>query len=120
MYHSDKEKTIFITEHTNYCYEIMLFSLKNVCAVKIKWYNMKLSPSKCTFKAGVGKFFGFMLIVRGIKANLDKCIAISGMKSPQSPKEVQRLTCLSRFIPCLAEKVILKVMKEQTYEKWEG
>lgn len=32
MYHPDREKTAFITERSNYCYDVMLFGLKNVGA----------------------------------------------------------------------------------------
>jgi len=35
-----------------------------------------------------GKFLGFMLTHRGIKANLEKCKAISEMRSPNNIKEV--------------------------------
>ena len=35
-------------------------------------YNMKLNPGKCTFGVMVGKFLGFMVSQRGIKANPDK------------------------------------------------
>jgi len=49
-----------------------------------------------------GKFLGFMLTHRGIKANLDKCRAITEMRNPQNVKEVQKLIghlrVLSRFV----------------------
>ena len=35
-------------------------------------YNMKLNPSKCAFGMTAGKFLGFMMSRRGIKAKLDK------------------------------------------------
>ena len=35
-------------------------------------YNMKLNPSKCAFGRMAGKFLGFMMSRRGIKAKLDK------------------------------------------------
>jgi len=70
--------------------------------------NMKLNPEKCTFGVEGGKFLGFVLTHRRIEANLDKCLAIVGMRSPNNIKEVKqllgRLTTLSRFVPRLAER----------------
>ena len=38
----------------------------------IRSYNMKLNPSKCSFRVIAGKFLGFMVSQRGIEVNLDK------------------------------------------------
>ena len=54
-------------------------------------YNMKLNPGKCTFGVTAGKCLGFMVSQRGIKANLDKIWAITGMTPPRNVKEVQSL-----------------------------
>ena len=40
---------------------------------------MKLNPSKCAFKVIAGKFLGFMVSQRGIKANPNKIRAIVEM-----------------------------------------
>jgi len=62
---------------------------------------MKLNPSKCTFKVVSGKFLGFMVLQRGIKANPDKIQAILSMEPPKNVKDVQSLTrqvaALNRF-----------------------
>ena len=58
----------------------------------LKRYNMKLNPSKCAFGVSLGKFLEFMVLNRGIEANLEKIKAILDMKSPQSIKEVQSFT----------------------------
>ena len=42
----------------------------------LRSYNMKLNPSKCTFKVMAGKFLGFMVSQKGIEVNLDKIQAI--------------------------------------------
>jgi len=55
-------------------------------------YNLKFNLYKCVFEVELGKFLGFMLTERGIEANLDKCDAIIGMRSPTNIKEVQQLT----------------------------
>ena len=51
-------------------------------------YNMKLNPAKCVFVVASGKFLGFMVSQRGIKANLDKVKTIIKVKSPKTMKEV--------------------------------
>ena len=58
----------------------------------LKQYQMKLNPSKCTFRVASEKFLGFMLSQRGIEANLEKVRAILDMASPKTLKEVQKLT----------------------------
>ncbi|KAL0356123.1 UNVERIFIED_CONTAM: Retrovirus-related Pol polyprotein from transposon opus [Sesamum radiatum] len=74
-------------------------------------YGMKLNPSKCTFGVRGGKFLGYMVSERGIKANPEKIEAISQIKSPRSLKEVQKLTgkiaSLSRFISKSADRSLL-------------
>ena len=42
----------------------------------LRSYNMKLNPSKCTFKVTAGKFLGFMVSQKGIEVNLDNIQAI--------------------------------------------
>ena len=65
-------------------------------------YNLKLNPEKCVFGVEAGKFLGFMLTKRGIKANSDKCVALIRIRSPATVKEVQHLTgrmaALSHFL----------------------
>ena len=48
----------------------------------LRQYNMKMNPSKCAFRVSLGKFLGFMVSHRGIKANPDKIQAILNMKPP--------------------------------------
>lgn len=70
--------------------------------------NMKLNSQKCTFGVGSGKFFGFMILKRGIDANPKKIQAIVDMAPPRTIKEVQRLTgclaALSRFLSRSADR----------------
>jgi len=74
----------------------------------VREYNMPLNPAKCTFGVQAGKFLGFLLTRRGIKANPDKCQAIINMRSPANIKEVQqltgRLTALSIFLSYAGDK----------------
>jgi len=65
-------------------------------------YMLKLNPEKCMFGVEAGKFLGFLLTERGIRANPEKCAALINMRSPISVKEVQhligRMTALFRFV----------------------
>ncbi|CAL9010719.1 unnamed protein product, partial [Prunus brigantina] len=47
---------------------------------KLKQYNMRLNPSKCTFGVASGKFLGFMISQRGIEANPEKIRALIDMR----------------------------------------
>ena len=75
---------------------------------QLRKYNMRLNPTKCTFRVEAGKFLGFMLTNRRIEANPDKCQAVLEMQSPRSIKEVQQLTgriaALSHFLPASARR----------------
>ena len=79
---------------------------------------MKLNPSKCAFGVSLGKFLGFMVSHRGIKANPDKIQAILNMEPPRNIKEVQsltrRVTALNRFILKAIDKCLpfFKVLKK--------
>ena len=91
----------------------------------LRWYNMKLNPSKCAFGVSSGKFLGFMLSYRGIEANPDKIQAILNMEPPRNINEVQSLTrwvsTLNRFVSkatnkCLPFSKVLKKAFEWTDE----
>ncbi|CAA0816686.1 Unknown protein, partial [Striga hermonthica] len=68
----------------------------------LREYSMVLNPKKCTFGVGSGKFLGYMVSQRGIKANPIKIQAILDLAPPTSIKGVQdltgRLAALNRFI----------------------
>ena len=74
----------------------------------LREYNMNLNPAKCAFGVSAGKFLGFIVNNRGIKANPDKIKAVLDMPPPSSIKEVQRLTrriaALSRFVSRASDK----------------
>ena len=84
----------------------------------LKEYNMKLNPVKCAFGVSAGKFLGFIVNNRGIKANPDKIKAVLDMPPPSNIKEVQRLTgriaALSRFVSKASDKCqpFFQVLKE--------
>ena len=130
MFELDKEHTSFITDHGLYYYKAMPFGLKNVGAtyqrytwmmvklkvvgdhlihldemfVVLRRYKMKLNPLKCAFGVGSGKFLGFMVNQKGIKANSikKKIRALLDISSPCKPNKVmnlaRRVAVLSRFV----------------------
>ena len=63
---------------------------------------MKLNPLKCAFGVSLGKFLGFMVTQRWIKANPIQLKAIMNSQTPVSRQGVQQLTgrlvALRRFI----------------------
>ena len=73
-------------------------------------YNMKLNPGKCAFEVTTGKFLGFMVSQRVIKANPDKIRAIIEMTPPKNGKEVQSLNdkvaTLNRFVSKVTDKCL--------------
>ena len=79
---------------------------------------MKLNPSKCAFGVSSGKFLGFMVSQRGIKANPDKIQAILNIEPPKNIKEVQSLTrqvaVLNRFVSKATDKCLpfFKVLRK--------
>jgi hypothetical protein len=84
----------------------------------LRKYRMKLNPSKCAFGVSSGKFLGFMVLQRGIKANPNKIRAILEMQPPRAIKETQGLTgrivTLNRFVSRSIDKFLpfFKVLKK--------
>ena len=84
----------------------------------LRWYKMKLNPSKCAFGVASGKFLGFMVSEKGIEANLEKVRAILEMASPRTVKEVQkligRIVTLNRFVLKATDKCLpfFKTLKQ--------
>ncbi|XP_071727931.1 uncharacterized protein [Rutidosis leptorrhynchoides] len=69
---------------------------------------MKLNPSKCSFGMEEGRFLGFTVTPRGIKASLKKIQAIKNIQSPRNKKDVQslngKLLALTRFLSRAADR----------------
>nr|GEX43832.1 reverse transcriptase domain-containing protein [Tanacetum cinerariifolium] len=84
--------------------------------------NMKLNTKKCSFGVEEGKFLGYMVTSKGIRANPKKTKAIADMQSPQTLKEMQslsgQLAALKRFLSRSAEKSLpfFETLKDITKE----
>lgn len=74
----------------------------------LQYYGLKLNPSKCSFTVRSGKFLGYQLTPHGLGVNPDNVKAITKMRSPQTHKEVQKLTwclaVLNRFLSRAADR----------------
>ena len=53
---------------------------------RLRKYQLKLNPSKCTFGATLGKLLGFIVSEEEIKVDPDKVRAIFEMSSPKTEK----------------------------------
>ena len=76
----------------------------------LRSYNMKLNLGKCAFGVTVGKFLGFMVSQRGIKANPDKIRVIMEIVPPRNMKEVQslngKIAALNKFVLRATDKCL--------------
>jgi hypothetical protein len=71
----------------------------------LRKFKMKLNPKKCVFGVPLEKLLGYMVSRHGIDPKPEKVWAITKMKLPMSPHDVQKLigymSPLSRFISWL-------------------
>ncbi|GAU40633.1 hypothetical protein TSUD_190100 [Trifolium subterraneum] len=69
---------------------------------RLRKYQLRLNPNKCTFGVRSGKLLGFIVSQKGIEVDPDKVRAIREMSAPQTEKQVRgflgRLNYISRFI----------------------
>lgn len=90
----------------------------------LRKYNMKLNLTKCQFGVKGGKFLGYLVMKRGIKANLDQIKPILNITEPQNKRDVQKLTCrlaaLTRFIPKASVRfqLFFDTLKKFKESKW--
>ena len=69
---------------------------------RLRKYQLKLNPVKCTFRVKSDKLLGFVVSNKGIEVDLDKVKAIQDMPAPKTEREVRgflgRLNYIARFI----------------------
>ena len=87
----------------------------------LRQHKLCLNAEKCTFGVEAGKFLGYLISTRGIKANPDQIEVVNRLKPPSNPKEVQVLTgmlaALNRFISKFADRCRPFY---QLLKKWKG
>ena len=75
---------------------------------RLKKFQLKLNPTKCTFDVTFGKLLGFIVSRRGIEVDLDKIQAIQNLPPPRTQREVLgffgRLNYISHFISQMMAK----------------
>ncbi|XP_075492604.1 uncharacterized protein LOC142530670 [Primulina tabacum] len=92
----------------------------------LKQYGIKLNPGKCVFGVRSDKFLGFLVTDRGIEVNPEKIRSIMDMPSPQSVRDVQKLTgriaALSRFISRSAHRSypFFRVLRKAQKFGWDN
>ena len=78
-----------------------LLVLKNFFK-RLRKFQLKLNPEKCTFGVTSGKLLGFVVSQRGVEVDPDKIKAIMDLPPPRKLKEVRgilgRLNYISHFI----------------------
>nr|GEZ47073.1 reverse transcriptase domain-containing protein [Tanacetum cinerariifolium] len=92
----------------------------------LKKINMKLNPKKCSFVVEEGKFLGYMVTSKGIKANPKKTKALADLQSPRTLKKMQslsgKLAALNRFLAKSVERslpffnTLKNITKENKHE----
>ncbi|GJW68750.1 reverse transcriptase domain-containing protein [Tanacetum coccineum] len=76
----------------------------------LKKVNMKLNPKKCSFRMVEGKFLGYIVTSKGIRANLEKAKDVVNMPSPSNLKQMQwlsgKLAALNKFLSKATERAL--------------
>ena len=91
---------------------------------RLRKFQLKLNPVKCTFGATSEKLLGFIVSRRGIEVDPKKIQAIQNLSPPHTQREVQgffgRLNYISRFIFQMTVKCdpIFKLLKKHESGKW--
>ncbi|GJS94836.1 reverse transcriptase domain-containing protein [Tanacetum coccineum] len=89
----------------------------------LKKVNMKLNLKKCSFGMEEGKFLGYIVTSKGIRADPEKAKVVVNMPSPRNLKQMQRLSgklaALNRFLSKATEKALpcLDTLKKCTNKK---
>ena len=56
---------------------------------RLRKFQLKLNPAKCTFGSTFGKLLGFIVSRKGIEVNPDKIQAIQNLPPPYTQREVR-------------------------------
>ncbi|KAA3481966.1 gag/pol polyprotein [Gossypium australe] len=93
--------------------------------LRLRKFQLKLNPSKCTFGARSEKLLGFIVSEKGIEVDPNKVKAIQELPPPHTQKEVRgflgRLNYIARFISQLAERCdpIFRLLKKHSPGTWD-
>ncbi|KAG8481783.1 hypothetical protein CXB51_026423 [Gossypium anomalum] len=93
--------------------------------LRLRKFQLKLNPAKCTFGARSGKLLGFVVSEKGIEVDSDKVRAIRELPPPRTQKEVRgflgRLNYIAWFISQLTEKCdpIFRLIRKHNQDTWD-
>ena len=92
---------------------------------RLRKFQLKLNPAKCTFGATSEKLLGFVVSKKGIEIDPDKVRAIQDLPPPRTTKEVRsfmgRLNYIARFISQMTAKcdLIFKMLQKHNSGEWD-
>ncbi|KAG9458315.1 hypothetical protein H6P81_002823 [Aristolochia fimbriata] len=92
---------------------------------RLRRFQLKMNPLKCTFGVTSGKFLGFLVHHRGIKIDQSKIDAIQKMPEPRNVSELKsfqgHLAYIRRFISNLAGRCqpFSRLLKKGTPFEWD-
>ena len=92
---------------------------------RLRKFQLKLNPVKCTFGATFEKLLGFVVSKKGIEIDPDKVQAIQDLSPPRTQKKVRsfmgRLSYIAHFISQMTVKCdpIFKMLRKHNSDKWD-
>jgi hypothetical protein len=107
-----------VTEEEHVEYLLKMFQ-------RLRKYQLRLNPNKCTFGVRSGKLLGFIVSQKGIEVDPDKVRAIREMPVPKIEKQVRgflgRLNYISRFISHMTAtcRPIFKLLRKEQGIVWQ-
>ncbi|KAG8501727.1 hypothetical protein CXB51_003885 [Gossypium anomalum] len=93
--------------------------------LRLRKFQLKLNPAKCTFGARSGKLLGFVVSKKGIEVDSDKVKAIRDLTPPRTQKKVWGflggLNYIAWFISQLTEKYdpIFCLLRKHNQGTWD-
>jgi len=91
---------------------------------RLRKYQLRLNPNKCTFDVRSRKLLGFIVSQKGIEVDTDKVKTIREMPAPQAEKQVRgflgRMNYISRFISYMTATCgpIFKLLRKEQGIVW--
>ena len=91
---------------------------------RLKKYQLRLNPAKCTFGVKSGKLLGFIVSQKGIEVDPEKVKAILEMPEPRTERQVRgflgRLNYIARFISQLTAicEPLFKLLRKNQTDRW--
>ena len=91
---------------------------------RLRKYQLRLNPAKCTFGVKSGKLLGFIVSQKGIEVDPEKVKAILEMPEPRTERQVRgflgRLNYIARFISQLTAicEPLFKLLRKNQTNRW--